>query len=160
MPVINGALAGAHPCQALADLLTIRERFGTLEGLRLAYVGDGRNNVAASLAEAAAMAGVSMTFGCPATHRPPTLSSGQLVELGQGAQRYGARVHESGARRQGGRRRLHGRVDVDGRRAIRERNAAALLAYQVDSKLMKAAAPHAIFMHCLPRIAARKSPTR
>ena len=52
VPVINGLSAVAHPCQALADMLTIRERFGTLAGLRLAYVGDGRNNVAASLAEA------------------------------------------------------------------------------------------------------------
>ncbi len=70
VPVINALSQVAHPCQALADVLTIRERFGTLEGLRLAYIGDGRNNVAQSLAEAAAMAGVSITFGCPPTHRP------------------------------------------------------------------------------------------
>jgi ornithine carbamoyltransferase len=64
VPVINGLSAAAHPCQALADLLTIRERFGTLTGLRIAYVGDGRNNVAASLAEAAMLTGVSVNFGC------------------------------------------------------------------------------------------------
>ena len=63
VPVINGLSAAAHPCQALADLLTIAERFGTLRGLRVAYIGDGRNNVAASLAEAAMLSGVSMTFG-------------------------------------------------------------------------------------------------
>ncbi|MGH7661084.1 MAG: ornithine carbamoyltransferase, partial [Vulcanimicrobiaceae bacterium] len=58
VPVMNALSQAAHPCQALADVLTIRERFGTLEGLRLAYIGDGRNNVAQSLAEAAALAGV------------------------------------------------------------------------------------------------------
>ena len=70
VPTINALSEAAHPCQAFADLLTIRERFGTLHGLRLAFVGDARNNVAISLAEAAAMCGMSVTFAAPPSHRP------------------------------------------------------------------------------------------
>ncbi|HTX02739.1 MAG TPA: ornithine carbamoyltransferase [Candidatus Acidoferrales bacterium] len=150
VPVINALSQFAHPCQALADVLTIRERFGTLEGLRLAYIGDGRNNVAQSLAEAAAMAGVSITFGCPPTHRPSDAFLAKLAELGK-SYNVTARAFTSPIR-------AVKEVDVVytdvwtsmGDEQYAERNAAALLGYQVDSKLMKAAASHAIFMHCLP----------
>lgn len=150
VPVINALSRVAHPCQALADVLTIRERFGTLDGLRLAYIGDGRNNVAQSLAEAAAMAGVSLTFGCPPTHRPSDAFLQHLIELG-GAHNVTARAFSSPIR-------AVKEVDVVytdvwtsmGDEQYAERNAAALLTYQVDAKLMKAAASHAIFMHCLP----------
>ncbi len=81
VPVINGLSALAHPCQALADLLTIKDRFGTLAGLRISYIGDGRNNVAASLAEAAMLCGASVTFGSPPTHRPSEAFLGHLHEL-------------------------------------------------------------------------------
>ena len=63
-PVINALTDDHHPCQALADLLTLRERFGTLEGLRVAYVGDG-NNVARSLAEAAQLTGTEVVLAAP-----------------------------------------------------------------------------------------------
>src|SRR5579884_2391524 len=150
VPVINALSQVAHPCQALADVLTIRERFGTLEGMRLAYIGDGRNNVAQSLAEAAALAGVSITFGCPPTHRPSDAFLSHLIELG-GDHHITARAFSSPVR-------AVKEVDVVytdvwtsmGDEQFAERNAAALLPYQVDGKLMKAAAPHAIFMHCLP----------
>jgi ornithine carbamoyltransferase len=150
VPVVNALSQAAHPCQALADVFTIRERFGTLEGLRLAYIGDGRNNVAQSLAEAAAMAGVSITFGCPPTHRPSDAFLSKLAELGK-AYNVTARAFTSPVR-------AVKEVDVVytdvwtsmGDEQFAERNAAALLGYQVDSKLMKAAASHSIFMHCLP----------
>jgi len=150
VPVVNALSQAAHPCQALADVLTIRERFGTLAGLRLAYIGDGRNNVAASLAEAAAMAGVSITFGCPPTHRPSDAFLTRLVELGA--------EHNVTARAFSSPVRAVKEVDVVytdvwtsmGDEQFAERNAAALLGYRVDAKLMKAAASHAIFMHCLP----------
>ena len=150
VPVVNALSQAAHPCQALADVLTIRERFGTLEGLRLAYIGDGRNNVAQSLAEAAAMAGVSITFGCPPTHRPSDAFLSKLAELGK-AHNVTARAFTSPVR-------AVKEVDVVytdvwtsmGDEQFAERNAAALLGYQVNAKLMKAAASHAIFMHCLP----------
>ena len=150
VPVINGLSQVAHPCQALADVLTIRERFGTLEGLRLSYIGDGRNNVAQSLAEAAAMAGMSITFGCPATHRPSDAFLAHLIRLG-GDSNITARAFTSPVR-------AVKEVDVIytdvwtsmGDEQFVERNAAALMPYQVDAKLMEAAAKHAIFMHCLP----------
>jgi ornithine carbamoyltransferase len=150
VPVINGLSAAAHPCQALSDLLTIRERFDTLAGLRLAYVGDARNNVAASLAEAAMMMGISVNFGAPPSHRPSEAFLGHLHELGK-PQGANARAFSSAVRAV---------RDVDvvytdvwtsmGEEHLAERNAAALLPYKVDAALMSVAAKHAIFMHCLP----------
>jgi ornithine carbamoyltransferase len=150
VPVINGLSARAHPCQALADLFTIKERFGTLAGLRLAYIGDARNNVAASLAEAALVMGISVNFGSPPTHRPSEAFLARLQILGKptGAT---ARAFSS----------AHRAVrDVDvvytdvwtsmGEEHLAERNAAMLLPYRVDTALMQAAAKHAIFLHCLP----------
>ncbi|MBC5810656.1 MAG: ornithine carbamoyltransferase [Candidatus Eremiobacteraeota bacterium] len=150
VPVINGLSALAHPCQALADLMTIRERFGTLGGIRVAYVGDGRNNVAASLAEALAMCGASITFGCPPTHRPSEAFLAHVQRLGK--------PHGSTVRAFSSAIRAVRDVDVVytdvwtsmGEEHLAERNAAALLPYRVTSELMAAAASHALFMHCLP----------
>jgi len=150
VPVVNGLSAAAHPCQALADLLTIKERFDTLAGLRLAYVGDARNNVAASLAEAAVICGISVNFGSPPTHRPSEAFLAHLQRLGK--------PHGATARAFTSAVRAVRDVDVVytdvwtsmGEEHLAERNAAALLPYQVDEKLMAAAAKHAIFMHCLP----------
>jgi ornithine carbamoyltransferase len=150
VPTINGLSAAAHPCQALADMLTIKERFGTLAGLRIAYVGDGRNNVAYSLGEAAAMCGMSITFASPITHRPPDAFLARLVELGK--------PHHITARAFTSPIRAVRDVDVVytdvwtsmGDEALVERNAAALAPYRVDGALMATAAPHALFMHCLP----------
>jgi ornithine carbamoyltransferase len=150
VPTINGLSAAGHPCQALADILTIKERFGTLAGLRLAFLGDARNNVAVSLAEAAAMCGISVTFAAPITHRPADAFLGRLVELGK-PHGVTARCFTSP---------LRAVRDVDvvytdiwtsmGDEALVERNAAALVPYRVDATLMAAAASHALFMHCLP----------
>jgi ornithine carbamoyltransferase len=149
-PVINALSALAHPCQALADVLTIKERFGTLEGLRVAYVGDARNNVAASLAHAALMSGVSVTFGCPPSHRPSERFMAEAGELGK-ARGASVRAFTNPLRAV----RETDVVYTDtwtsmGEEALAERNAAALLPYRVTTELMRAAAPHALFMHCLP----------
>src|SRR5947208_11662803 len=84
VPVINMLTAKHHPCQALADLLTLRERFGTLEGLKLAYVGDG-NNVARSLAIACRIAGVEFAIATPAELAVPDVESVPLEEAVAGA---------------------------------------------------------------------------
>ena len=130
------AVRPAHPCQALADLLTIREHFGGLEGRRLAYVGDG-NNVAASLAFGAALSGIELAVASPpatssTTGRRRARNLGGTVEL---TDPYEAVQ---------GRRRLHRRVDVDGpggrgerRRARRSRGSRSTTA------LMRDAAPTA-----------------
>ena len=69
VPTVNALSEASPPYQAFADLLTVRER-SDLQGLRIAYVGDARNNVAVSLAEAAALCGMSITFAAPPSHRP------------------------------------------------------------------------------------------
>jgi ornithine carbamoyltransferase len=150
VPVINGLSQAAHPCQALADVLTIQEYFGTLRGLRIAFIGDGRNNVAQSLAEAAVACGASMHFGCPPTHRPAEEFLASLQARGKafGAQ---ARAFTSPQRAV----RDCDIVYTDtwtsmGEEALRERNAASLRPYRVDAALMNQATPHAHFMHCMP----------
>lgn len=150
VPVINGLSAAAHPCQALADLLTIKERFATLTGLKLAYIGDACNNVAASVAEASMLAGISVNFGCPPTHRPSEAFLAHLQALGapSGAT---ARAFSSAHRAVRDADVVYTDVWTSmGEEHLAERNAATLMPYRVDRALMGAAAKHAIFMHCLP----------
>ena len=136
-PILNMLSDSDHPLQALADLLTIKQLVGRLEGVRIAYVGDGDNNVCRSLAEAAALAGAEMTIASPegyalrdapagvrqtsdpveAVRKADIVYTDVWVSMGQD--------HEAGARR------------------------ALLCDYQVDSALM-AHAPGARFLHCLP----------
>src|ERR1043165_1620650 len=91
MPVINGLTDLSHPCQALSDLLTIREKKGRLKGIKIAYIGDG-NNVANSLIEAAAKMGMIIPLGCPAGYQPEqhvvdrarieAAKTGAVIEIG------------------------------------------------------------------------------
>ena len=127
-----------HPCQALADLLTLREAFGSLEGRLLAYVGDG-NNVARSLAVVGAIAGVEVR-GRGARRLPA-----------RGRARRGA-DERPGRGRRGRRRRLHRRLGLDERRrrAGRRRAARRSAPYGIDDALLDQAAPDAFALHCLP----------
>jgi ornithine carbamoyltransferase len=150
VPVINGLSAQAHPCQALADMLTIQERFGTVEGLTIAYVGDGKNNVAASLAQAAVMLGAEVHFGSPPTHRPSETMLAQLNALGEGAG-GSARAFSNPVRAVRGADAIYTDVWTSmGEERYRERNDAMLRPYAVTDELLGYAQPHAIFMHCLP----------
>jgi ornithine carbamoyltransferase len=133
-PVINALTDDHHPCQALADVLTLRERFGTLDGLPVAYVGDG-NNVARSLIEAAALTGIDLRLACPDGYRPD----------------IPAYVFDDPAEAVTGARAVYTDVWVSmGEDAERLRRIADLAAYQVDPALMSLAAPDAAFLHCLP----------
>ena len=146
VPVINVHSPAHHPCQALADLLTLRERFGALEGLALAYVGPA-NDVARSLMDAGALAGMDLRLACPPGHRP------------REEDRVGAEIL---AERHGGAVAVLAdpRAAVAGADAVytapwpepvRAGNGAARMrAYHVDGRLMRLARPAAIFMHCLP----------
>ena len=150
VPVINGLSALAHPCQALADLLTMQERFGTIEGLRIAYLGDAKNNVAASLAEAAVQLGATVLFGCPPTHRPSEAYLEHLQTLGM-ASGGSARAFSSAVRAVRGADVLYTDVWTSmGEERYRERNDAMLRPYAVNDELLGYAQSHAIFMHCLP----------
>jgi ornithine carbamoyltransferase len=136
VPVINGLTPQHHPCQALADLLTLRERFGDLDGLRLAYVGDG-NNVARSLTIAGELAGVEVVVASPA---------GYQLEEG-----HGARLTDDPRAAADGADAIYTDVWVSiGDEAEAERRRADLVPYRVDTDLLSAASDRAIVMHCLP----------
>jgi ornithine carbamoyltransferase len=135
-PVINALTPLHHPCQALADLLTLRERFGALEGLRVAYVGDG-NNVARSLALLGATADVSVVVSSPEGYELEGAPGAELV----------ADPREAVA----GADALYTDVWVSmGDEAEVERRRAALRPFRIDSELLAAAADGAIVLHCLP----------
>jgi ornithine carbamoyltransferase len=149
VPVINALTDEHHPCQALADLLTLRERFGGLEGLRLAYVGDG-NNVAHSLLEAGALAGMHVAVAAPAGYEPD-------AAIAAGAEATAARTGGSVQITDDPARAVHlaDAVYTDvwvsmGEDAERERRLRDLEPYRVDAALMAKASPRAVFMHCLP----------
>jgi ornithine carbamoyltransferase len=138
VPVINMLTAGHHPCQALADLLTLRETFGRLRGLRVAYVGDG-NNVARSLAILGALGGVEVRVASPPGY--------ELAEP-----RAGAILEEEPSSAVQGVDAVYTDVWVsmnDDPESAAERKR-ALAPYRVDDALMDLAAPGAIALHCLP----------
>ena len=145
VPVINGLSDLHHPCQALADLLTVREEFGGQEGVKLTYVGDG-NNVANSLALGCALTGAELTIAHPPGHAPDprvtklAAASGVAPTLTEDPQEgvAGARV-----------------VYTDvwasmGQEAEAEERKKEFAPYQVNKELMSLAASDAIFLHCLP----------
>ena len=150
VPVVNALSARAHPCQALSDMLTLQEAFGEIAGLRLTYVGDARNNVAASLAEAAVMLGAAVQFGCPPTHRPSEAYLAKLDALG--AESGGsARAISNAVRAVRGADVVYTDVWTSmGDERYRERNGAMLRPYAVTEELFAYARATAVFMHCLP----------
>jgi len=143
VPVVNGLCDRHHPCQAVSDMLTLREYFGAdLRGLRLAWVGDG-NNVCRSLVQAATRLGVQVTLSSPAGHALDDVAAGQGAAL---------------VRRIDDPREAVAGADVVytdtwvsmGQEAELEARKAALAGWQVDARLMDAAPRDALFMHCLP----------
>jgi ornithine carbamoyltransferase len=149
MPVINGLTDLSHPCQALSDLLTIREEKGKLKGIKIAYVGDG-NNVANSLIEAAAKMGMTIALGCPSGYQPDqhvvdlarieAAKTGAVIELSDDP--YVA-VKEADV--------IYTDVWISmGREREHARRLKVLAPYQVSSRLVSRAKSNAIVMHCLP----------
>ena len=135
VPVINALTPLHHPCQALADLLTLRERFGELEGLRLAYVGDG-NNVARSLAILGRTAGLDVAIASP---------NGYRIEEGLAELVDDPRAAVSGADA------VYTDVWVSmGDEAEAESRRRDLAPYQVNEELLDAASDRAVALHCLP----------
>src|SRR2546430_7548516 len=145
IPVINGLTDSAHPCQALADVMTIRERFGRLEGLRVAYLGDG-NNVCASLMVACAKLGADFVAATPPGYEP----ADEPVRL---------------AREAGGTVELTSDVDAAvagadvlytdvwtsmGQEEERQQRLQDLAGFGIDGGLVKEAGDDAIVLHCLP----------
>jgi ornithine carbamoyltransferase len=148
IPVVNGLTDRSHPCQALADFLTLQEKKGDLRGLHLAYVGDG-NNVAHSLLEAGARLGVHVTVVSPPGYEPdPAI----LASCRAAAARSGSRILVgSDLALVEGADAVYTDVWASmGQEEESEKRRAVFAPYRVDSSLMKRAGPRALFMHCLP----------
>src|SRR5687767_10816501 len=132
VPVINMLTQEHHPCQALADLMTLRERFGRLEGLKLAYVGDG-NNMARSLMIAGEIAGVEVAVASPAELSLPGLPVIAPAEAVRGAHALYTDVWVS----------MGDEEDAERRRRL-------LAPYRIDADLLARARDDAVVLHCLP----------
>jgi len=149
IPVINGLTDEEHPCQGLADFLTIREVCGSLKGVRVAYVGDG-NNVAVSLIHAAALAGARLAIATPEGYEPPArhVTLGRELARGTGAE---IRVTHSPEEAVSGASVVYTDVWASmGQESEAEKRRRIFSPYQVNARLMSRAAPSAFFMHCLP----------
>ena len=145
IPIINGLTDYAHPCQVLADLMTIRENKGTLEGRKLCFIGDG-NNMANSLIVGCLTAGMSVSIGCPDSYRPDQ----KVLDF---AAAYGNRFTMTTDI-------MEAASDADavytdvwasmGMEDEAEQRRQAFAGYQVNAALMTAAKPDAMVLHCLP----------
>jgi len=149
IPVINGLTDLHHPCQALADYLTMRERFGKTKGLKIAYLGDG-NNVLHSLMLVGALIGVNVSAACAPGFEPDegvvektrelAAASGASIDLSSDVQRATEGAHA-----------VYTDVWVSmGQESEAERRKKAFAPYQVNEAAFRNAEPGAIFMHCLP----------
>jgi ornithine carbamoyltransferase len=145
VPVINGLSDSHHPCQALADLLTVREELGELEGVKITYVGDG-NNVAHSLALGCALTGAQLTIAHPEGHGPDPRVVELATKLGDAPT-----ITEDPQEGVAGARVVYTDVWASmGQEAEAEERKKKFMPYQVNEELMSRAAPGAIFLHCLP----------
>jgi ornithine carbamoyltransferase len=149
VPVINGLTDDAHPCQALADVMTIRERLGRLEGVRLAYLGDG-NNVCASLMVAAAKLGLDFVAATPEGYDPPAQAVANAREAAS-ASGAGVELVRDPREAANGADALYTDVWTSmGQEEERERRLRDLAGYGIDERLLETAGPDAIVLHCLP----------
>ena len=145
IPVINGLTDSSHPCQALADVMTIREHFGRFEGLKVVYLGDG-NNVCASLMVACAKLGMDFVAATPASYRP----ADEAVQIARDA---GGSVELTDDPRTAveGADVLYTDVWTSmGQDAEREQRLRDLTGYGIDADLVARAGGDAIVLHCLP----------
>jgi ornithine carbamoyltransferase len=146
VPVVNLLSDDAHPCQALADLLTMRQRLGALAGRTVAWVGD-YNNVARSLARGAALSGMAVRLGCPEGYGPSEEEVERLTVLGAADVALVHRPHDAAK----GADAVHTDVWTSmGFEAEAEARNRAFEGFIVDDSVMAQAAEGAVFMHCLP----------
>jgi len=149
VPVINALDDLEHPCQAVADLMTLNEKKGVLKGKKLTYVGDS-NNVCNSLLLACAVIGMDMSVAAPSSYQPKQeiLSQAEKVASNSGAK---IEVMTNPFKAVENADVIYTDVWVSmGQESEREAKEKLLMPYQVTSKLMAKAKPDAVFMHCLP----------
>ena len=143
VPVVNGLTDEHHPCQALADLMVLRERLGDLEGRRLAWVGDGLNNVCHSLLTAAAMVGMEVVVASPDGYAPdPDVVDAALTVVDV--------VDDPVAAVEGAHAVVTDTWTSMGQEDDRDRRLRDLAGYQVNARLLAGAAPDHVVLHCLP----------
>ena len=148
VPVINGLSDLLHPCQVLADLMTVRERFGAFEGRTLAYVGDG-NNVANSLMLGGAITGLNVTIVTPVGFEPDAAVTSRAQELADGSGAVIAVANDLAAAK--GADVLYADVWASmGEEDIAVEKKQSFAGFTVDADMVAAAAPDAIILHCLP----------
>jgi ornithine carbamoyltransferase len=145
IPVINGLTDSSHPCQALADVMTIRERFGRLEGRRVVYLGDG-NNVCASLMIACAKLGMDFVAATPAGYRP----ADEAVRIARDAGGSVELTDDPHAAVEGADVLYTDVWTSMGQDAERDRRLSDLAGFGIDADLVQRAGEDAIVLHCLP----------
>jgi ornithine carbamoyltransferase len=145
LPVINLLSDDAHPCQTLADLLTMRQEWGSLAGRTVSYVGDF-NNVARSLALGAALSGMDVRLGCPPGYGPTDADLDRLAGLGC-TPVVATRPEEAAKGADAVHTDVWTSMGFEVEATARDK---AFEGFQVDAHVMEAARPDAIFMHCLP----------
>jgi len=146
VPVINGLTDQHHPCQVLADLMTIQERGIGLRGMKVAFIGDG-NNVANSWVEAAQLLGFSLRLACPEGFEPDAGVMKDAEAVGRGD----VRIVRDPAEAARGAHVLYTDVWTSmGQEKERKARIAAFRGYRIDAALLREASADAIVMHCLP----------
>jgi ornithine carbamoyltransferase len=149
VPVVNALTDAEHPCQALADLLTLRRRFGRLQGVRLAFVGDG-NNVAHSLMLAGALAGLDVRIATPPGYEPDAGVIERARELAAG-HRARVSIGTDPIAAVSGADAVYTDVWTSmGREAEADERRARFAGFGVDESLLAHAAPHVVALHCMP----------
>lgn len=149
IPIINALSDREHPCQVLADMLTITEHYGTLEGVRVTYVGDG-NNVCHSLLLIGSILGLEVRVACPADYRPHPEILAQAEEL---ASQHGGTIHLTSDPSEAAREADVLYTDVwasMGQEHETARRRPVFQPYQVNAELLSLARSGALVMHCLP----------
>ena len=150
VPVINALSDSWHPCQLLADLMTIRERFGKTQGLRIAYVGDAANNMGNSYLVACAMAGMHVSVASPKGYEPDPAIVSRAREI---AAFTGSTIEVTNSPEQSAEHADVVATDTwisMGMEQEAEKRKKDFAGFTVDEQLMKKAKPSAIFLHCLP----------
>jgi ornithine carbamoyltransferase len=150
VPVINSLSDQWHPCQLLADLLTVREHFGRTEGLKLAYVGDAANNMGNSYLVASALAGMDVSVAAPVGYQPDAAVVATATRIAEG---FGRKVEvvTNPTEAVSGAHVIATDTWVSmGMEAEKEQRIKIFADYTVDQSLMDAAATDAVFLHCLP----------
>ena len=145
IPVINGLTDSAHPCQALADVMTIRERLGRLDGLKVVYLGDG-NNVCASLMVACAKLGMDFVAATPASYRPDD----EVVRIARDAGGTVELTDDPRAAVEGADVLYTDVWTSMGQEDERQQRLQDLTGFGIDSELVTQAGDNAIVLHCLP----------